>query len=235
MDWALIVSALWLGLAGSPHCVAMCSAPCHAACGGPGAGPMAGFQLGRVAGYALAGAAAASSMALLAQWAQGTAALRPLWALLHAACLVTGLWMLWQARWPRWLGGDLRTAALRPDGTAVVRVMRGPIKSTAAGLLWVAWPCGLLQSALLSAALATNAAAGAAVMAAFALASAPALMWAPRLVRGLVTVWRRGSPAALEIDASRWSARVGGATLAGASLWAVLGPVGQRVMCWTPA
>ena len=37
MDAALFASALALGLAGAPHCVAMCAAPCAAVTGGGGA------------------------------------------------------------------------------------------------------------------------------------------------------------------------------------------------------
>ena len=47
------------------------------------------------------------------------------------------------------------------------------------GRLWVAWPCGLLQSALVVAALANTAWGGAAVMAGFAAASAAGLSLAP--------------------------------------------------------
>ena len=47
--------------------------------------------------------------------------------------------------------------------------------------MWVAWPCGLLQSALLVASLANSAAGGALAMAGFALASSAGLVAGPWL------------------------------------------------------
>ena len=47
-SWSLVLAAGLMGLAGLPHCVAMCAAPCMAAAGrGPAAQPL--FQVARVA------------------------------------------------------------------------------------------------------------------------------------------------------------------------------------------
>ena len=91
MNLTLVITALLMGLAGTVHCVAMCGATSAAAvrtCAA--ARPRIGwpaFHLGRLAGYALAGAVAASSVAGLAQLGQWSPALRPLWTLAHLAAM----------------------------------------------------------------------------------------------------------------------------------------------------
>ncbi len=192
----------------------MCAAPCAAAVGGrAGAAPLA-FHAARIAGYALGGALAAASVATLAAWSQLSPALRPLWVLLHAAALMLGLWLLITARQPGWLArlGRLPDAQGQPaDGW---QRMRGPARSAVAGGLWVAWPCGLLQSALMVAAMASGPAGGAATMAAFGIASAPGLVLGPWVWQRLL----RGSDAAAR---DRLAARAAGLLLAGASGWAL--------------
>ena len=98
MDFALVISALMLGLAGAPHCAAMCGAACAAATRGGGTSVPVAFHLSRVAGYTLAGAVAASSVGLLSALGQASPALRPLWTLAHAAALALGLWLMWNGR-----------------------------------------------------------------------------------------------------------------------------------------
>jgi uncharacterized protein len=207
LDTALIASAALLGLAGMPHCAAMCGAPCAAATG-TGAAPVAAFQVARVAGYAAVGAAASASVGALAALVQWTPALRPLWVLFHAALLALGLWLLWQGRQPAWMGSMGRVPAAAAGsvtaGGAPVRVWRSPARASLAGALWVAWPCGLLQSALLVASLTQTAAAGAAAMA--AVASSGGLLAAPALWRWLQG---RGRPQTIE----RQLARAAGALL----------------------
>ena len=61
------------------------------------------------------------------------------------------------------------------------QVVAATARSAGLGLAWVAWPCGLLQSALLVAALANMPASGALVMAGFAGASAAGLLLGPAL------------------------------------------------------
>ncbi|MDE2502434.1 MAG: sulfite exporter TauE/SafE family protein, partial [Burkholderiales bacterium] len=100
MDLALIVSATLLGLAGAPHCTLMCAAPCAAALGQGGARATLVFQLARLAGYATVGALAAASVSTLGEWSRWSPALRPAWALLHAAALALGLWLLLRGRQP---------------------------------------------------------------------------------------------------------------------------------------
>lgn len=231
MDGALIGSALLLGVAGMPHCAAMCSAPCAAVAGPRGAGAWA-FQGARVAGYAVAGFVASASVGSLAALAQWTPALRPLWVLFHVAMLTLGLWLLVQGRQPAWMGQIGRAGVAGPSGApllaagaAPVRVWRRPARAALAGGLWVAWPCGLLQSALLVASMTQSAWAGAAAMGAFAMASAGGLLAAPalwRLLRG-----RADAPAF-----ERRLARAAGALLAVAALFALGHDVWPPIAAW---
>lgn len=222
LDAALAASALLMGLAGTPHCLAMCAPACGAlarGCGGARpARALALLQATRLVSYAAAGAAVAAGVAGLAEWAPTVAWLRPLWLMLHLAALAVGLAMLWSARQPAWLGAlgrtGLQVVALPANGRAGARRV-GLGHAGLAGLLWAAWPCGLLQSALLVAALASGPAGGAGVMALFALGSGVGLAAGPMLWSRLV----RG-------DAARWhaaSVRVAGAMLAAASAWALAG------------
>ncbi len=167
-----------LGLAGTPHCAAMCAAPCAAACG-PGRSAAVSFQLARVASYAVAGAVVAGSVGALATLSQFSPTLRPLWVVLHALILTLGLWMLWQGRQPAWMGAIGRVPAPTAAAPGGWQPLKGPLRAAAAGSLWAALPCGLLQSALLVASLADSALAGAGAMAAFALASSAGLIVGP--------------------------------------------------------
>jgi len=221
VDATLVVSAALLGLAGAPHCTAMCAAPCRAA-SGPGTGASIGFQLARLAGYAAAGAVAATGVEAIVALSRLSPALRPLWALLQAAALALGLWLLWRGRQPAWLARLGRS----PQPQGGWQRMRGPGRAAVAGSLWVAWPCGLLQSALLVAAMTQSAAAGAAAMAGFAIASSVGL-W------GAGWAWSRLSLApAASARAEAWAVRAGGALLAGASAWALGVGLWHRVAAW---
>jgi uncharacterized protein len=84
----------------------------------------------------------------------------------------------------------------------------------------------LLQSALLVAALANHAAAGAAVMTAFALASSPGLIAGP----ALWSAWSRGKRRSIKAQA--WAVRLAGAMLATASLWALGHGLWMQVAAW---
>ena len=140
-------------------------------------------------------------MALLGAWSRTTPWLAPLWTLVQLAFLALGLWWLATGRMPTRL---LREGA----GPAQAPHAGSPWRAGAAGLAWVAWPCGVLQGALLLAALGDDAVGGAAVMAAFALASAPALLAAP----ALWSAWRRIA------GRGRQAAEVMGYRVAGAAL-----------------
>lgn len=214
MSATLYAGAALLGLAGSAHCVAMCGASSTAVvrgCGGARTLPAASaFQGGRLLGYAAGGALVASSVSALAWLGQAAPALRPLWALLHVAGVALGLWLLFSGRQPGWLARFGQTPPVpRPPRTDGWQVVSGPLKAGAAGSLWVAWPCGLLQSALVLAALADGPLAGAGVMLSFGLASSFALWGAPVL-------WAR-----LDRRALAWSIRLAGLCLVLGSGWSL--------------
>jgi sulfite exporter TauE/SafE len=214
---ALVVGALLLGFGGSPHCAAMCGAPCAALTRG-GGGRVAGFHGGRMLGYMAAGALAAASVSTLGATREAWPVLRPLWALLHVAVLALGLWLLVSGRKPEWRFGRA-PGVLATAGTWVP--MSGPSRAGAAGLVWVAWPCGLLYGALTMAALADGPLGGAAVMAAFSIGTLPALAAAPLLLNRLT-----GS------KAKAVAVRAAGALLAGSSAWALGHGVWERVLAW---
>lgn len=215
MDFALVVSALMLGLAGAPHCISMCGAACTALLPPGQRTALWSFHLARVAGYAVGGALVASGINLLSAVGELSPALRPLWTLAHAAALGLGLWLMWKGRQPAWLeniGRSAQRRAPQADAAGWQRIA-GPARAATAGSLWVAWPCGLLQSALVIAALANTAAAGAAVMGAFAIASGAGLVLGPML-------WFKLG-VSKSASAAIWATRAAGALLAVASGWAL--------------
>jgi sulfite exporter TauE/SafE len=216
MSSSLLATALLMGIAGGPHCIAMCGAAC-AAIGRPAAGKRTDnralwlFQMGRLAGYSAMGAFAAASMQGLGWLSVHSAALRPVWSLLHVAAGLLGLMLLLQARQPLWLElgahrvwSRIRSTLNRPDK---------PANSAAPLVLGAAWallPCGLLYSALLVAALSANAAQGAGVMALFAVGSGLSLMAGPWLWLRL-----RGP------GSGQWAIRLAGGALLASSAWAL--------------
>lgn len=202
-DIALVVSATLMGLAGMPHCAAMCSAPCALA----GGQRPARLLAGRVLGYTAGGVVAAASAEALARASQGVALLQPAWALLQAALLLFGLMLLLQGRVPAWLGA--------------VRWRPQPRHAFATGLAWVAMPCGLLHAALLLAGLSGSPLSGGAAMAGFALASAPGLVVAPLWRARLLKRGPAGDVLAL---------RLAGLMLALGAGWGLAHGVWQRVM-----
>lgn len=226
MEFALLLSALALGLAGVPHCAAMCAAPCAALTGRGNTGPVAWtFHAARVLSYTLAGAVVAGSVGALAALAQWSPVLRPLWTLLHASAFVLGLWMLWQGRQPVWLESLGRGSARAAGPAAGWKRLRGPIKAGAAGLAWAAWPCGLLQSAILVAALANTPASGAVTMLVFALATGLGLSAAPWL-------WRRLGAHPTALLSGTAGVRLAGLMLAAAAFFAMFADAWHQVAAY---
>ncbi|MDH0866308.1 sulfite exporter TauE/SafE family protein [Mitsuaria sp. GD03876] len=220
MLWlALVGSAFLMGAIGSPHCAAMCVAPCAAVTAGRRSG-MALFQAGRVLGYAAGGAAVAASVGGLLRWESTTGALRPVWLALQLAVLAFGVFLLLRAEFPRWLARLWTARAPAAVGIPVGTLGHGAVALTPtraaasglAGLAWLAWPCGLLQSALTVAALAEAPWQGAAVMAAFAAGSSPGLLAGPWFLARLGGR-RLGGPGV------RFATRLSGALLAAGAIW----------------
>ncbi|HEX5739252.1 MAG TPA: sulfite exporter TauE/SafE family protein, partial [Hydrogenophaga sp.] len=76
----MAITALFMGLVGGPHCVAMCGAACAGigrAAGDQGGRALLTFQFSRMLGYALVGAFAAGSVQSLAWLGTNTAVIRP--------------------------------------------------------------------------------------------------------------------------------------------------------------
>ncbi|MFM1817530.1 MAG: hypothetical protein RL364_390 [Pseudomonadota bacterium] len=225
MQSSLAITALVMGLAGGPHCIAMCGAACA------GLGQAAGerrtqalwsFQLGRLLGYSALGGLAAATVQGLGWLTTQSAALRPVWTMLHVAAFLLGVLLLVQARQPVWLD----TAASRL--WAKVRAFNqrwGMAAPALVGVLWALMPCGLLYSALMVAALSNEVWSGAAVMALFALGSSVSLWAGPWLLL------RLGN-----LGDGRWGMRLAGLALAGLSAWALwMGLVhDQAPWCVTP-
>ena len=214
MSLTLAATALLMGLAGGPHCVAMCGAAC-AGIGrtqaGQSARAMGVFQVGRLVGYSALGALAAASMQGLGWLSVHSAALRPVWTLFHVAAALLGLMLLWQARQPVWLEASAR-AVWRG-----VRSFTGDLQGGATlapigllGVLWALLPCGLLYSAVLVAAMTGSALRGAGVMALFALGSSVSLLAGPWLWLRL-----RGQ------GSGQWAIRIAGLALLASSVWAL--------------
>lgn len=229
-----------MGLAGGPHCLAMCAAPCHMVIHGPAA----------TANASAAGAAALSTTPaehpLVWQpraggrlWVRsllfhsgrllGYALIGALaaWAMESLAWMTEQFWSLrplWTLSHVAMLAwGILMMAQARQPawveaaGRAVwlrVRpVLLVPGGSFAAGFAWALMPCGLLYSALLVAALSNSAAQGALSMLAFALGSAVWLLVGPWLwlhVRKRLNGWRES-----------WGTRFAGLLLFGVAAWAL--------------
>ena len=214
MEFTLAATALFMGLAGGPHCVAMCGAAC-AGIGRTQSGQSTRalwvFQAGRLLGYSALGALAAASMQGLGWLSVHSAVLRPVWTLFHVSAAMLGLMLLWQARQPIWLENSARKV------WHGVRSITGNFKGNATlapiglmGVLWALLPCGLLYSALLVAAMTSSAAQGAGVMALFALGSGLSLMAGPWLWLRL-----RGQ------GSGQWAIRIAGLALLASSVWAL--------------
>ncbi|PVE09472.1 sulfite exporter TauE/SafE family protein [Limnohabitans sp. Rim28] len=210
MQSSLAITALMMGVLGGPHCVAMCGAACAGlgqAAGERRSQALLAFQWGRVLGYALMGALAAASVQGLGWLTTQSAAIRPIWTLLHLSALVLGLWLMFQARQPVWLDAAARRlwARVRTFNTRYGRAAPWVV-----GGLWALMPCGLLYSALMVAALTAQPLEGAATMALFALGSSISLWAGPWL---LLRMQSLGDGA--------WGIRTAGLALAGVSGWAL--------------
>jgi uncharacterized protein len=222
MSTALALSALLMGLAGGPHCAAMCGAACAGLTRLGGRSPkrsLWAFQAGRLAGYSLAGAAAAFAVESFAWLTSHSAALRPVWTLFHLAVLAWGLMLVAQARQPMWVSSAGRTiwSRVRPVAAA-----RGGVFAT--GVLWAFMPCGLLYSALLVASLSGGPLEGALSMALFAVGSALSLALAPQLLAWLQQTGNRLK--------QEWGTRAAGVLLVIAALWGLWMDLAHRIAVW---
>jgi uncharacterized protein len=229
-----------MGLAGGPHCVAMCGAACAALGRARAPQPQSSQTLVKVRTH--------NPIQHLKQTEQTELAVtntRAMWLfqagrLLGYSCLgglaaasMQGLgWLSVQsaALRPVWtlfhvaaalLGAMLLWQARQPvwleagarkvwRGVQAATGQSGSAAPLLMGTLWALLPCGLLYSALLVAAMTSSAAEGAAVMALFALGSSVSLMAGPWLWLRL-----RGQ------GSGQWAIRLAGLALLASSVWAL--------------
>lgn len=186
---SLLITAFLMGLAGVPHCAAMCATPCAVAL--PQGLPVSAV-LGRSLGYAVLGALAAAATATLASWSRWFSVLQPFWIMALAAAVLLGGWMVLRGALPMSLQNHGLTAYRRlhgwlgGDGWLSQHPQLAALLPTVLGMAWAALPCGLLYGAVMVAALAPDLWGGAAVMLVFSVPGAVALWWLPRQLG----VWR---------------------------------------------
>lgn len=222
MQSALVWTAFIMGLAGGTHCLTMCGALCG------GLNQVAGktswtavllLQIGRLLSYCVAGAAAAAAMQSLAWLTQQSAILRPVWTLFHVAILLWGVTLVLLARQPVWAGQVGRVIWARLQKLQAV-----PGGVLMAGCLWAFIPCGLLYSALLTAALSGDAFSGAIFMIFFAIGSGSWLVLGPLLWRFFehrINGWRQ-----------EWGTRIAGVLLCGVAATALWSDMAHRIAEW---
>ncbi len=176
-----------------------------------------GYNLGRVCGYGLAGAAAGGAGAVLLQLDSLHIAQRALYGLAGVVMILLGLYLggWWRAlgRLERLgLGLWLRIQPLARRWLPVRRVGQ----AFAVGLIWAWVPCGLVYSVLIAAVSTGSPAAGALTMLAFGAGTLPNLLGI-----GLL------AGAAARLGERAWVRQAAGAAVAGFgvyALWQILGP-----------
>lgn len=232
---SLAVTAFFMGIAGGPHCIAMCGPACAAVswpnrksgntstCSREQVLHLRSqtllFHSGRLIGYASLGAVAAASIGKLAWFSSNTQALQPLWTFFHIAVLAWGMALVLTARQPVWV--DRYSRAL----WATVRKSTSSTTGTLlSGMAWAFMPCGLLYSALMVAALNANALGGATSMAAFALGTSVSLITVPWL-------WRIINNNNLRLGAAN-SMRLAGVLLCLAATWAIWMDMVHGIKVW---
>jgi uncharacterized protein len=225
MNSTLALTALLMGFAGGPHCLAMCGA----ACAGVGRAAektisMPGkkgwiatrailfFHFGRLLGYSVLGALAAWTVKGVGWLSTQSAAFRPVWTFFHICVLMLGVLLLIRAEQPLWLEGVGRSVWARVQKlTSHLKLQHASVLLL--GFLWALMPCGLLYSAVLIAGLSNSILQGAVVMALFALGNAVVLTLGPWLWLRLRGFQPSGSGA--------WGVRLAGLALVLSAGWAL--------------
>lgn len=243
MTGTLLLTAALMGAAATPHCAAMCAGACKLAAqrctGDDSAAGRWSVMTGRLAGYAVGGALAATLGSGISWLAQAQPWTKPIWLMLQLAVLLLGINLLIRGRLPlaveTWLARGYRRN--EPAGASQPVQWHGHAKAVATGAVWLALPCGVLHAALVIAALASDPIEGAAVMALFGLTSTPGLLAGQWLWR---KAWRTDARIAgfatgatlagvsSNNVASAWSLRLAGAGIVAMSAWTV------AMAVWTP-
>lgn len=207
---SLLVTAFLMGLAGIPHCTAMCGSACAAVFP---KGLSAWTLFGRAIGYACLGVVAATAAGLVSRWGQQIAMVKPLWMMAQLAMVMLGGFMLLRGFIPERVDQAGKGLYLRMRASWQVRSANWPpllrdAWPLLAGLAWALLPCGLLYAALMVAALASRPWQGGLVMLAFAVPSALGVWAAPAMLRWLK---ERGTSAAAAAPVPAIWMRVDGA------------------------
>ena len=177
-ETASLSSMLILGLLGAGHCLGMCggisAALGMAVDGNKKLLVLCAYNIGRIFSYAIAGL----GVGLLSYWGSSYLALGPF--LRSGAGLLLILMGFYIANWWKLLVWLERAGAklwrhIQPLANAYLPV-RSPGKAIIAGMIWGWLPCGLVYSALAYSATASNPIHAAAMMAAFGLGTAPAVL-----------------------------------------------------------
>ena len=216
METALAYSALIMGLAGGPHCVAMCGAACGAFAQSQQRYAIQLYHLGRLCGYATLGAIATLGIQSIAWASSYTAALHPLWSFFHVLVFFWGLMLVIYARQPAWVDRTGRT--IWQQVKKLSKVQGGHFYI---GMLWALMPCGLLYSALIIASFNGEPLGGAISMAAFAIGSSLSLFFAPWL-------WLKLKTNMVE----PYGMRLAGLMLSSASAWAIWMQLAHNTKIW---
>ena len=172
MQSSLVLTSFLMGLAGGPHCVAMCGVACGNLSKINGSQSVWHFQFGRLLGYSTLGALAALSVGFLAWMSTKTSLFHSVWTFFHVIIFSCGLVLLVFARQPIWIQYIGRDIWQRMQKLAKIR---GGVLLT--GMCWALMPCGLLYSALLVASLSGDPLQGSLSMASFAIGSSGSLLF----------------------------------------------------------
>ncbi|MFM2398147.1 MAG: hypothetical protein RL341_304 [Pseudomonadota bacterium] len=240
----LVATGFLMGVAGSPHCVAMCAGPATWALGG-GREPLAWkpwllFNVGRALGYALLGVLMATMFAVLREAVVLMRVAQPFWVMLHVAIFVLALHLAIAGQQPRFIGQWAHAAVSRANRTGspttggqIIRTPKSHSRTTAwnrpvvTGLLWAFMPCGLLYAGLLTAALSNNPVTAGAAMLAFGVGTSVTLMAVPALKAAGEVMSRRSIFARINAD-GRLGGRLAGAALAALSGWILFAQATDR-------
>ena len=220
MQSSLVLTTFFMGLAGGPHCIAMCGATCNGIQKAHnGNYNLWKFQAGRLIGYTSLGAIAAGSVKSLAWFSNQTLALHPLWTFFHVLVLSWGLMLFAYARQPIWADNFSRQIWRNVNQLSQVT---GGVMVT--GMFWAFMPCGLLYSALLVASLNATPLNGALTMAAFAIGTSISLMLGP-------WIWLKLQRGGKYINENA-SMRIAGLLLSAVAGWAIWMDLMQSVKIW---
>lgn len=176
-------AALFLGLAASGHCLAMCGgisaalgiATAKDADGRPRAILLTGYQGGRILSYALAGLALGGVLGGLVGLADNESMRRMLRVLSAVALLLAALAAFGRFGDPGGWFGRLVWPRLAPLGRRLLPVSTLP-RAIGFGMVWGFMPCGFVYTVLVIATLQLDAWRSAATMLMFGAGTAPAML-----------------------------------------------------------